>query len=227
MAEILIADDERLIRDGMKALFVGEGFSVRTARDGAEALEKFRAARPDLVVLDVMMPKANGFRACEEIRKLDPLVPVLFLTAKDAESDQVRGLGLGADDYVSKTAGDAVLLARIRRALERAAAVDGELASPRTLRLGSVTVDLDGLAVADGKGRACGLTKTEADILRLLATHPGELLTADALIEALRGRGFVCADGLLYSHIYNLRRKLGAAADLLVCERGAGYRLVL
>ena len=90
MAEILIADDERLIREGMKALFVGEGFSVRTARDGEDALKKFAESRPDLVLLDVMMPKANGFRACEEIRRRDRLVPIVFLTAKDSEADQVR-----------------------------------------------------------------------------------------------------------------------------------------
>ena len=111
MAEILLADDERAVREGLKAMLVGEGFSVRTARDGADALAKFAEKRPDAVLLDVMMPKMNGFMACRQMRELDSLVPVVFLTAKDSEADQVRGMGLGADDFISKSAGDEVLLA--------------------------------------------------------------------------------------------------------------------
>lgn len=110
MSEILIVDDERLIREGLKMTLQGEGYEVRTARDGDEALNKIAERRPDLVLLDVMMPRMNGFRCCEEIRKTDPLLPVIFLTAKDSEADQVRGIGLGGDDYVSKATGDALLL---------------------------------------------------------------------------------------------------------------------
>ena len=226
MAEILIADDERIIRDGMKALLSGEGYAVRTARDGEEAVRKFAERRPDLVLLDVMMPKANGFRACEEIRRKDRLVPVVFLTAKDSEADQVRGIGLGADDYVSKTAGDAVLLARIGRALERAA--DAMSAIPAdVLRLGEVTVDLQRLRVVrDGAGEIAVLTKTEADVLRRLAASRGVFVDGASLIAALRGEGFVCEDGMLYVHVSHLRRKLGPAGDLIDSERGAGYRLI-
>lgn len=225
MAEILIADDERLIREGMKALFAGEGFSARTARDGEDALKKFAERRPDLVLLDVMMPKANGFKACEEIRRLDRFVPIVFLTAKDSEADEVRGIGLGADDYVSKTAGDAVLVARVRRALERAAAIDAKVSPPRVLKLGAVAVDFDRLTVS-GPGADGRLTRTEADILRLLAHRADCPMTGDELIAALRGEGFVCEDGMLYTHMSNLRRKLGSAASLLVNDRSAGYRLV-
>lgn len=226
MAEILIADDERIIRDGMKALLSGEGYAVRTARDGEEAVRKFAERRPDLVLLDVMMPKANGFRACEEIRRKDRLVPVVFLTAKDSEADQVRGIGLGADDYVSKTAGDAVLLARIGRALERAADVTSAIPAD-VLRLGEVTVDLQRLRVVrDGAGEIAVLTKTEADILRRLAASRGVFVDGASLIAALRGEGFVCEDGMLYVHVSHLRRKLGPAGDLVDSERGAGYRLI-
>ena len=110
--EILLADDERAFRSGMKALLESEGFAVRTARDGEAAVRKFTERVPDVVILDVMMPRMNGFRACEEIRKTDRRVPVVFLTAKDDEVDQVRALGLGADDYVSKSAPEALLVAR-------------------------------------------------------------------------------------------------------------------
>jgi len=225
MAEILIVDDSSSLRRGMEALFVGEGFSVRTARDGDDALAKFAARRPDLVLLDVMMPKLNGFKVCEEIRKTDRLVPVIFLTAKDSEADQVRGLGLGADDYVSKTVGEAVLVARVRRALERADVVDEGASRPDVLHLGAVTVDFvrNGLFVG---GREEHLTKTEADILRVLHDRAGCPLTGDELIDALRGDGFSCEDNMIYAHVSRLRHKLGSAADLLVSERGAGYRLV-
>ena len=108
--EILLADDERAFRSGMKALLESEGFAVRTARDGEAAVRKFAERVPDVVILDVMMPRMNGFRACEEIRKTDRRVPVVFLTAKDDEVDQVRALGLGADDYVSKSAPEAMSL---------------------------------------------------------------------------------------------------------------------
>lgn len=226
MAEILIADDERVIREGMRSLLVGEGFSVRTARDGEDALRKFAERRPDLLLLDVLMPKLNGFRACEEIRKLDPAVPVIFLTAKDSEADQVRGIGLGADDYVSKAVGESLLLARIRRALQRSAVTAPASVYSPVLRLGAVAVDLDRLTVTDGKSPDRRLTKTESDILRFLAAQDGKPVTPDAIIFALRGNGFACTDNMLYVHLSHLRQKLGSAAGLIVNDRGVGYRLV-
>ena len=223
MASILLADDERIVRDGLRALLAEAGHVVWTARDGDEAVRKFDARRPDLVILDVMMPRADGFAACRGIRSLDRRVPVLFLTAKDGEADQVRGLGLGADDYIPKATGDEVLLARVRRALDRAEAFD----APETgLALGRVRVDLEALTVTDGKSRV-ELTRTEGDILRLLAARRGACLSRKELVEALRGRGFACGRCMLYVHMHNLRRKLGAAADCLVSDRYAGYRLVL
>ena len=113
-----------MLREGLKAMLFGEGHAVRTARDGEDALRKISERAPDLVLLDVMMPKMNGFKTCEEIRKADRAVPVIFLTAKDSEADQVRGLGLGADDYVSKDAGETLLLAPQRDRDEEWDAVD-------------------------------------------------------------------------------------------------------
>ena len=225
MNEILIVDDERVLRDGLKATLTGEGFAVRTARDGEEAIARISEKRPDLVLLDVMMPKMNGFRCCQEIRKADVRLPIVFLTAKDAEGDQVRGLGLGADDYVSKTASDAILLARVNRALVRAQSVDAETAEEDCLHLGAVTVDWRKCAISVNGRETDVLTKTEADLLRILVVHRGEMIGLDALIAALRGRGFACEDGMLYSHMSNLRRKLGPAARLLVSKRHLGYAL--
>lgn len=222
MAEILIVDDERALREGMKMVFEGEGFDVRTARDGCDALKKITEKRPDAVLLDVMMPKLNGFRTCEEIRKLDRDLPVIFLTAKDSECDQVRGIGLGADDYISKDASEAVLLARIRRAVERSMSLN---AYDATFDFGKVKIDLERMTIcgADGEVR---LTATEAGILRLLSSELGRVFTKDEIISGLRGKGYACEDSMVYTHIYNIRKKLGTAAEHLSCDRHAGYRLV-
>lgn len=227
MAEVLVVDDERVLRDGIKAVLSGEGFEVRTARDGDEALRKIAEKRPDLVLLDVMMPKMNGFRCCERIRETDRILPVIFLTAKDAEADQVRGIGLGADDFVSKSASDAVLLARINRALERAS-VFGETAkrvSGTTIVLGGVSVDMKTFVVMEKGREIARLTKTEADILKLFDAHRGELVVQDDIITDLRGNGFACEDTMFYVHICNLRRKLGSAGAMVVNKRGVGYGL--
>ena len=227
MAEILVVDDERVLRDGIKAVLSGEGFEVRTARDGDEALKKIAEKRPDLVLLDVMMPKMNGFRCCERIREANRILPVVFLTAKDSEADQVRGLGLGADDFVSKSASDAVLLARINRALERTNAIDESVrsVSGTTIALGTVSVDLKTFVVAEKGREIARLTKTEADMLRFLAAHRGELVVADDIITELRGNGFACEDAMLYMHMCNLRKKLGSAGSMIVNKRGVGYSL--
>ena len=227
MAEILVVDDERVLRNGIRSLLSGEGFTVRTARDGDEALKKIAEKRPDLVLLDVMMPKMNGFRCCERIRETDRILPVIFLTAKDAEADQVRGIGFGADDFVSKSASDAVLLARINRALERSSAFGGASGrvSGATIALGDVSVDMRSFVVME-KGREISrLTRTEADILKLFDSRRGEPVLSDDIITELRGKGFACEDTMLYMHISNLRKKLGAAADFIVTRHGFGYGL--
>lgn len=226
MAEILLADDERTVREGLKALLVGEGYSVRTARDGAEAFARFSEKRPDAVLLDVMMPKLNGFKACEEMRALDPLVPVVFLTAKDSEADQIRGMGLGADDFISKSAGDEVLLARLRRALERADAFTAAGKDARIIRLGRVSVDLDRRTV-DGGGRQETLTASEADLLRCLASSPGKPFSTDRILSFLRGEGYVGDPAAVRMHVMNLRRKLGPAGAMIANLQNAGYYLVV
>ena len=228
MAEILIVEDERSVREGYKVLLTGEGYAVRTAKDGQDALKKIGEKRPDLVLLDVMMPKMNGFRCCEEIRKSDGLLPIVFLTAKDSDADEVRGIALGADDYVSKTAAESVLLARIARALARVqplataqAETDGSV-----IRIGNVTIDRKDYTVSE-KGETLGvLTRTEADLLEFFCAHRGEMFVTDDLITELRGNGFACEDTMLYMHISRLRGKLGSAADAIVHRRGIGYGLL-
>ena len=227
MAEILIVDDEKALRDSLKVILLGEGFEVRMARDGDEALVKIAEKRPDLVLLDVMMTRMNGYKCCEKIRETDKLLPVIFLTAKDGETDQVRGISLGADDFVSKSASDSVLLARVNRALARSSAIGESVksASAATIVLGTVSVDMKTLAVTEKGKEIARLTKTEADILKLLDAQRGELVIQDDIITDLRGNGFACEDTMLYVHIFNLRKKLGSASSKIINKRGVGYGL--
>ena len=206
-AEILIAEDEPTARRGFRVLFEGEGYAVRTARDGEEALAKFKEHRPDAVLLDVMMPKMNGIAACAEIRKSDPLVPILFFTAMPSDVGAVRALGLGADDYIDKAKSPEELLARVAAALRRASAV-----RPRAdvLALGGVTIDFATMtASGDGISEECG-----------------RCFSFDEIFAALRGEGYIGDDNAVRCIAKRLKAKLGRAGELIVNSRGVGYKLV-
>ena len=200
MAEILIVDDERLIRAGLAQLLVGAGFAVREAHDGKSALAAVAERRPDLVLLDVMMPGMDGFEACAQLVATDRDLPVVFLTAKDSENDQVRGLEVGADDFLSKTVGKEVLLARVRKALAR------------TARLS--------VAVAPSE-----MTKTEADIYRLLSSARGKWFSYREIFNSVRGEGYYGDEGAIRSHVSRLREKL-PPGEQIDSRRGRGYALI-
>lgn len=221
-AEILIAEDEPSARRGFRALFEGEGYVVRTARDGEDALAKFKERRPDAVLLDVMMPKMNGIAACAEIRKSDSLVPILFFTAMPSDVGAVRALGLGADDYIDKAKSPEELLARVAAVLRRASS-----ARPRAdvLSLGGVTVDFATMT-AYGEGVSEELTKSESLFLRLLASERGKCFSFDEIFAALRGEGYVGDDNAVRCIAKRLKTKLGRAGELISNARGVGYKLV-
>lgn len=221
-AEVLIAEDEPSARKGFRALFEGEGYAVRTARDGEDAVAKFRERRPDAVLLDVMMPKMNGIAACAEIRKSDPLVPILFFTAMPSDVGAVRALGLGADDYIDKAKSPEELLARVAAVLRRATAV-----RPRAdvLSLGGVTVDFATMT-ASGGGISEELTKSESLFLRLLASERGKCFSFDEIFAALRGEGYIGDDNAVRCIAKRLKAKLGRAGELISNARGVGYKLV-
>ena len=222
-AEILIAEDEPTARRGFRALFEGEGYAVRTARDGEEALAKFRECRPDAVLLDVMMPKMNGIVACAEIRKSDPLVPILFFTAMPSDVGAVRALGLGADDYIDKAKSPEELLARVAAVLRRASAVAS--GGRDKLSLGCVNVDFATMT-ASGDGVSEELTKSEALFLRLLASERGRCFSFDEIFAALRGEGYIGDDNAVRCIAKRLKAKLGRAGELISNARGVGYKLV-
>ena len=222
-AEILIAEDEPSARRGFRALFEGEGYAVRTARDGEEALAKFRESRPDASLLDVMMPKMNGIIACAEIRRSDPLVPILFFTAMPSDVGAVRALGLGADDYIDKAKSPEELLARVAAVLRRASVIASDKRDK--LSLGGVTVDFATMT-ASGDGVSEELTKSESFFLRLLASERGRCFSFDEIFAALRGEGYIGDDNAVRCIAKRLKAKLGRAGELIANARGVGYKLV-
>ncbi len=215
--DILLAEDDRTLRRALAALLARAGYDVRAAADGEAALRLYRDRRPDLLLLDVMMPKMNGYDVCRAVRATDAATPILFLTAKDAEADEVRALGAGADDFISKSASESVWLARLAAALRRTGGGCGEFAfhgwrvEPAALRM----------VAADGGTAA--LTEKEVAILRLFAAHPGEVFNRDALMTKFWGADRDVADNTLSMAMARLREKLGAAGDAIRTVRGVGY----
>lgn len=226
MSEILVVDDKPEERKTFRVLLEAEGYAVRVAPNGDKALEAIFIRKPDLVLLDIDMPRRNGFSTCEEIRKFDQLLPVLFLTGFGTEVNELRARGLGADDFFAKTSDPSVILAAIRRALARVKAFENKNSGGGFgIQLGAVMVDMSTFDVLAEGHKYARLTKTEADILRILAEDRGRNYSAELLVSKLRGEGFVCEDAMLYVHMSNLRRKLGAASEFIVSVRGEGYHL--
>ena len=228
-AEILLAEDEAAIREGLAMLLESEGYAVRTAADGVSALAAFRARRPDLLLLDVMMPRKNGYAVCAEVRASDPWVPVLFLTAKDGDADELRGLSLGADDYIPKTASEPVLLARIARAVQRARAAEtanggGAPSGNEGFAFGGWRVDTVRYRLLGGDGRSVDLSVREIELLRHFHLHPGEVSTRDFLLTRFWGLDFEGGEAALSTAVARLREKLGPAAARIETVRGVGYR---
>ena len=206
--DILLADDEPVVRKTYRALFEGEGYSVRTARNGEEAVAMFAERRPDLVLLDVMMPRMSGTAACAAIRGSDPLVPILFFTAMPSDVGAVRALGFGADDYIDKAKSPEELLARVGG-----------------LRIGSVSVNVAEMT-ARGPGVSARLTKSDAVILNLLARRRGEIVPHDDIIAALHDGDCAGELAAVRAAVARLKERLGRAGACITTERGFGYRLL-
>jgi DNA-binding response OmpR family regulator len=225
---ILVVEDERTIADAVVARLVAEGFAVEQAHDGLVALERAAAWDPELVVLDVMLPGLDGHEVCRRLQATRP-VPVLMLTARDDETDLLVGLGIGADDYMTKPFSMRELVARIRallRRVERAAsAAEGAGGAAASAR----DVTVNGLRIDGGQRRVwthedeVHLTPTEFDLLACLAARPGTVLTRETLLAEVWGWSDASGTRTVDSHVRSLRRKLGA--DLLRTVHGVGYAL--
>jgi hypothetical protein len=227
-AKILIAEDDSNIRLGLVATLESEGYAVTAASDGAQALKLFPQGKFDLVILDVMMPKASGYDVCRELRARGAREPVLFLTAKGEEIDKVVGLKLGADDYVTKPFGVHELLARVEALLRRSRAAGDRKAAdlPPVFRLGAAEIDRRKFS-ANVAGQATALTARELKLAEVFAAHAGEVLTRDALLNAVWGVDYFGTTRTLDQHVAQLRRKIEAGADApeaIATVHGVGYR---
>jgi DNA-binding response OmpR family regulator len=234
-ARILIAEDDANIRLGLVATLESEGYDVVAAADGAQALKLYPQSKYDLVVLDVMMPKASGYDVCRELRAAGAAVPVLFLTAKGEEVDKVVGLKLGADDYVVKPFGLRELLARVEALLRRgrassaaASAQAGAELAP-CFRLGSAEVDRRAFSVRLAGRTAESLTARELKLAEVFAAHVGETLTRDQLLNAVWGLGYSGTTRTLDQHVAQLRKKVEVDPEeprTILTIHGVGYRCV-
>jgi two-component system, OmpR family, alkaline phosphatase synthesis response regulator PhoP len=220
---VLVVEDDPTLRLGLTKTLRSAGFKVESAIDGAAGLERALALRPDLVLLDVMMPKMNGFEVCEEIRRVDPDVPVLMLTAKGEEHDKVRGLRLGADDYVVKPFGVAELLARVDAALRRRRRAESDTAE---LVFGDVRVDFRSHRVFKA-GEELEMTALEMRLLRFFVKHEGALLPRQRILDGVWGSDYFGTERTVDNFINRLRGKIESdpkAPLYIVTVRGAGYR---
>jgi DNA-binding response OmpR family regulator len=222
---VLIVEDEENLRVALQFNLQQEGYDVHTAADGVTGLEIARAERPDLLILDVMLPGMNGYDVCREIRK-DSDVPILMLTAKSEEIDKVVGLEIGADDYVTKPFGVRELIARVHALLRRRRGDVGSAVVGEPLRAGDLSVDIAG-HVAHKAGEVVELKPREFDLLALLVANPGRAYSRAQILEAVWGHNYIGDERTVDVHIRWLRQKIEDEPSLprrIVTVRGVGYR---
>jgi two-component system alkaline phosphatase synthesis response regulator PhoP len=221
MRRILIVEDEPDIALGLQEDLSRNGFDVETVADGENALRRARAEAWDLILLDVMLPRLDGFQVCRELRKSRIQTPVILLTAKTHEAEKVLGLELGADDYVTKPFSPRELRARINAVLRRF-----ENESPGICRFGNLEVDIDGAAIRKD-GVSVELTALEFRLLKAFIERRGRVLSREQLIDAAWEHGTNVTDRVVDTHILNLRKKIEVDPSqprLIQGVRGLGYR---
>src|SRR5215204_2374536 len=222
-AEILIVEDDAVILDTLAYNLGRQGFGVHKALDGAEASKLARRLRPDLILLDVMLPGESGIRLCERLREGDREVVIIMVTAKDAEEDKVKGFEAGADDYVTKPFGMKELVARINANLKRSATSPGTRG--KIIEAGDLRLDTKNF-VAWVKGEALGLRLKEFELLASLASNPGELKSREELAKEVWGHAGVGSSRTIDVHIRRVRAALEEKSDYeyVYTVRGLGYR---
>lgn len=220
MTTILIVEDEPRLAQILEDYLRREGFQTEQAADGRRALELWRAARPALILLDLMLPVLDGLEVARRVRS-ESEVPIIMLTARDEEVDRLVGLGIGADDYVVKPYSPREVVARVKAVLRRAS---GAVAAPSVLHAGPLTVDTASYEVTLN-GAALDVTVAEVRLLALLAREPGVVRNRAELLSALGSLERGTDERTVDAHIKNLRRKFGEQAELLDTVRGVGYRL--
>ncbi len=227
LTRILLIDDDRKLVRMLAEYLEAQGYVAAAAHDGAEGVARARAEAWDLIVLDVMMPKVNGFEVLRMLRETSQ-VPVLMLTARGGDEDRIHGLEGGADDYVPKTASSRELLARIRALLRRAAATAPALSPSREIVAGELRIDSAARSVTL-RGARLVLTPVEFDLLLAMARYRGSVRSREQLLEQVRDREFEAFDRSIDVHVASLRRKLGDDPRMpryIRTVRTVGYMLV-
>lgn len=225
MPKILLVDDDPHIHDMVRFALTREGFTVVEAENGVEALKRAEDERPDLIILDIMMPEMDGTEVCRRLRR-DSRVPIVFVSSRDDEIDRVLGLELGGDDYVGKPFSPRELVARVKAVLRRTeAAAAPPPTTPAELRHGRLRLDLDGFRAFWDETEVV-LTVTEFSILRTLAERPGKAFTRDGLMDGAYALEHYVSDRTIDSHVRRVRAKFQAAGGTPVeTVHGLGYKL--
>jgi DNA-binding response OmpR family regulator len=225
MAKILIVEDEPNMVAGLRDNFEFEGYQVLTAPDGVAGLERALSESPDLVILDVMMPRMSGLDVCKQLKAKKPSMPIIMLTARGQEVDKVVGLELGADDYVTKPFSIRELLARVKAVLRRAGTLPKQ---GEKFAFGEVEVNLRNCQVSR-KGKSLEFSSKEFELLKYFLNHPGETLSRDRLLEDVWGYDRFPTTRTVDAHIVRLRQKVEPKPDdprFILTVHGTGYKFV-
>ncbi len=223
MAKILVVEDDRVLRETVEYNLRAAGFGVVTAATGDEGLKACAAERPDLILLDVLLPEIDGFRLCDEVRKTNQDVPIIMVTALGSEEDKLRGFSLGADDYLTKPFSMKELLARIRANLKRAKVE--AIRESAVIEIGDLRVDPSRFAVTVAD-RPVRLTVKEFQLLVLLASHPEDVFDRRVLSDKVWGYDFVGSSRTIDSHVWKLRTKIESESSYRYIHTvvGLGYQ---
>lgn len=221
MAKLLIVDDEEKIREVVKEYAEFDGYEVSEAGDGMEAISLCRLHSYDLIIMDIMMPRLDGFSACKEIRKINN-IPIIMMSARDEEYDKLFGFELGIDDYVTKPFSPKELMARVNAVLSRSAPAE-KRESSSVMTFGNLVIDILGRSVSVN-GEKIELTPKEYDLLFYLVENRNIALSRDKLLRDVWGYDFFGDDRTIDTHIKNLRNNLGPYRDMIVTLRGVGYK---
>ena len=219
MQNILIVEDDMDIQELLREFLKEAGYEVMAANDGIEAMELFAKNKFDLILLDIMLPKIDGFGVCELVRKQSQ-VPIIMLTALGGEEEQIRGLDLQVDDYITKPFSVPILIRKIAAVLRRSSQAQEE--GHKTIEYQNLSLDLDNYT-ATVDGIAYELTQREFEVLRELLTHQGRIMTRRNLLDKLWRYDFYGDERVVDTHIKNLRKKLGI--EFIQTVRGVGYRI--
>ncbi|MFA7421139.1 MAG: response regulator transcription factor [Melioribacteraceae bacterium] len=222
--KILLVDDEKDIVEFLQYNLTSEGFKVITAYNGQEALDKL-SQKPDLIILDVMMPKMDGYEACSRIRAIDEFknTPVIFLTAKSSELDEVHGLNIGADDFIQKPISPKKLVARVKSNLRKTESVNADNTEAKEIEIGPLVINRAKYEITI-KGKLVFFPKKEFEILYYLASNPGKVFDREKILSDVWGGEVFVVARTIDVHVRKIREKLDKYADMIETIKGVGYR---